>query len=259
MVNIPVAMFPGDRPDELSFELLDDRDLAPIGYRKVNKTSGDEVPKEHVARGFRLEDGQVVLVEDEDLKRASPERTQSVEIQGFVDIEEVPPIYFERPYYLVPAKGGEKGYALLREAMKTSKKAAVGSVVLRARQHLTLLFAEGEWLILNTLRYATELRRPPEAEMPKTAQKVDVSDRELQLAQRLVDEMVVPWKPEQYHDAYRDELMDAIRKKADKGQAVPTPQPPEPEGGKVTDMMSLLKKSVAKAAGGKSKRGPRTA
>ena len=256
MVNIPVAMFPGDRPDELSFELLDDRDLAPIGYRKVNKTSGDEVPKEHVARGFRLEDGQIVLVDDEDLKRASPERIQTVEIRGFVDLDQVPPIFFERPYYLVPSKGGEKGYALLREAMKASKKAAVGAVVLRARQHLALLFAEEDWLVLNTLRYATELRRPPEGELPKT---VSVSDKELQLARRLVDEMAEPWEPEKYHDVYRDELLGAIRKKAESGGALPTPEAPEPEGGKVTDMMSLLKKSVAKATGGKPKRGPRTA
>jgi non-homologous end joining protein Ku len=152
MVSIPVGLLPADRPEEISFELLDDRDLAPIGYRKVNKTSGDEVPREHIARGFRLEDGQVVIVDDEDLKKASPERSQTLEIHAFINENEVPPIYFERPYYLVPSKGGEKGYALLRDAMKGSKKAAIGSVVLRARQHLTLLFPEGEWLVLNTLR-----------------------------------------------------------------------------------------------------------
>jgi len=261
MVSIPVGMFPADRPEEISFELLDDRDLAPIGYRKVNKSSGDEVPREHIARGFRLDDGQVVIVQDEDLQKASPERTQTLELHAFVDVHEVPPIYFERPYYLVPSKGGEKGYALLREAMTASKKAAVGSVVLRARQHLSLLFAEGEWLVVNTLRYASELRGPPEQEMPKMAPKhLEITDKELQMARRLVDEMVEPWEPEKYHDAYREELLGAIRRKADAGGALPTPEPLEPaERGKVTDLMTLLKQSVARAAVGKPRRGPKTA
>ena len=260
MVSIPVGMFPADRTEDLSFELLDDRDLAPIGYRKVNKTSGDEVPKEHIARGFRLDDGQVVIVNDDDLKKASPERTQTLEIHAFVERADVPPLYFERPYYLVPSKGGEKGYALLLKAMTESKKAAVGSVVLRARQHLALVFPEGEWLVLNTLRYASELRQPPQQEMPKAAKGPGVSDKELQMAQRLVEEMVEPWQPEKYHDLYREELLDAIKKKAETGGALPTPEAHEPaERGKVTDMMSLLKQSVARASGGKPKRGPKTA
>jgi DNA end-binding protein Ku len=261
MVSIPVAMFPADRPEEVSFELLDDRDMAPIGYRKVNKTSGDEVPKEHIARGFRLDDGKVVIVNDEDLKRASPERTQTLEIHGFVEVNEVPPLYFERPYYLVPAKGGEKGYALLRQAMATSKKAAIGSVVLRARQHLVLLFTEGDWIVMNTLRYASELRRPPEQEMPKSTPKhLGISEKESQMAQRLVDEMVEPWEPDKYHDLYRDELLGAIKKKAESGGALPTHEPDQPaERGKVTDMMSLLKQSLARASGGKARRGPKTA
>ena len=261
MVSIPVGMFPADRPEELSFELLDDRDLAPIGYRKVNKSSGDEVPREHIARGFRLDDGQVVIVDDEDLKKASPERTQTLEIHAFIEVNEVPPIYFERPYYLVPSKGGEKGYALLRDAMQASKKAAIGSLVLRARQHLVLLFPEGEWQVVNTLRYASELRRPPEQEMPKTTQKnLGITEKELQMAQRLVDEMVEPWEPEKYHDLYREELLGAIKRKAESGGALPTPEPHEPaERGKVTDMMTLLKQSVARASGTKPRRGPKTA
>jgi len=260
MVSIPVGMFPGDQTQELSFELLDDRDLAPIGYRKVNKSSGDEVPKEHIARGFRLDDGQIVIVKDEDLKKASPERTQTLEIHAFVDVADVPPLYFERPYYLVPSRGGEKGYALLLKAMSSSKKAAVGSVVLRARQHLALMFPEDDWLVLNTLRYASELRKPPEQEMPPAAKRPDVSDKELQMAQRLVEEMVEPWEPEKYHDLYREELMTAIKRKAESGGALPTPETKETaERGKVTDMMSLLKQSVARASGHKPRRGGKTA
>jgi DNA end-binding protein Ku len=203
----------------------------------------------------------VVLVSDDDLKKASPERTQTLELDGFVERNDVPPIYFERPYYLVPTKGGEKGYALLLQALQASKKAAVGSVVLRARQHLALLFPEGDWLVMNTLRYATELRRPPEQEKPKTSPKsMTVSDKELQMARRLVDEMAEPWEPEKYHDAYRDELLGAIKKKAEHGGALPTPEPgEEPERGKVTDMMSLLKQSVARASGNRGRHKPKSA
>lgn len=263
MVSIPVTVFPADRPEEMSFELLDDRDLAPIGYRKVNKVSGQEVPKEHVVRGFRLDDGQVVVVRDEDLKKASPERTQTIEIHGFVDRDRVPPQHFERPYYLAPAKGGEKGYALLRDAMAASKKAALGSVVIRARQHLALLFVDGPWLVLDTLRYATELRDPPQEELPrKTSKELGIREKELEMARRLVDEMAETWEPARYRDLYRDELKSAIRRKAESGEARPAAEPGEPAErarGKVSDMMTLLKQSVERASGGRGRRGSRTA
>ena len=263
MVNIPVTLFPADRPDELSFELLDDRDLAPIGYRKVNKKNGGEVPSDHIVRGFRLDDGQVVVVNDEDLKNAAPERTQTLDLRGFVDLAQVPPLYFERPYFLQPTATGQKGYVLLREAMATSKKAAVGTVVLRARQHLALLFVDGPWLVMNTLRYADELKNPKEFDVPKKSpEELGISDKELKMAQRLVEEMVEPWQPEQYHDEYRDELIAAIRRKAESGEARPTAEvgePSEPGKAKVTDLMSLLKQSVARASGDKPRRSHKTA
>jgi DNA end-binding protein Ku len=263
MVTIPVSLIPGDRPESLSFELLDDRDLSPIGYRKVNKTSGREVPKEHIARGFRLDDGQVVVVTDDDLKKASPERTQTIEIHAFVEREQVPPLYFERPYYLQPIAAGEKGYALLREAMAASGKAGVGSVVLHARQHLTLLFVEGPWIVMNTLRYRSELKNPTELDAPgKTPDQLGIRDKELEMAKRLVEQMVEPWEPEKYHDLYRDELLAAIRKKAESGEAKTTPEAGEAAdkgGAKVTDLMTLLKQSVEQSAGGKPRRRPRTA
>ncbi len=263
MVNIPVTLFPADRPDDLSFELLDDRDLAPIGYRKVNKKNGGEVPADHIVRGFRLDDGQVVVVSDEDLKQAAPEKTQTLEIRGFVERAQVPPLYFERPYYLQPTAAGLKGYTLLREAMAASDKAAVGTVVLRARQHLSLLFVDGPWLVMNTLRYPNELKHPQDFDVPKKSpSELGISDKELKMAQRLVEEMVEPWAPEQYHDEYRDELLAAIRRKAESGEAKPTADVAEPgEAGKakVTDLMTLLKKSVERASEDKPRRRHRTA
>ncbi len=263
MVAIPVTLVAGDRPErQVSFELLDDRDLAPIGYRKVNKNSGREVPREHIARGFRLDDGQVVLVSDEDLKKAAPERTQTVEIHGFVEREKVPPLYFERPYYLQPTAAGEKGYALLREAMAATKKAAVGSIVLHSRQHLALLFVEGPWIVMDTLRYRSELREPQELDAPKKSpEQLGIRDKEIEMARRLVEEMAEPWEPERYHDVYQEELMAAIKRKAESGEAKPTAEVvegAEQGAAKVTDLMTLLKQSVDKASGGKPRRKGKT-
>jgi DNA end-binding protein Ku len=256
LVNIPVTLFPGDRQDELSFELLDDRDLAPIGYRKVNKNTGAEVPSDHVARGFRLDDGRVVVVTDEDLKKASLDRTQTIEIRAFVDVAEVPPEFFSRPYYLEPAPAGAKGYVLLREAMKTQKKAAVGFVVLRARQHLALLVPEGPWLRMITLRYVTELRDPKDfGEPKKSIGDLGINDRETKLAQRLVEEMTEPWKPEQYHDQYRDDLLASIARKAEAGQGKAVPEPAPGRKGEVIDLMSLLKRSLSRTGAEKPRRG----
>lgn len=263
MVTIPVSLIPGDRPDAMSFELLDDRDLSPIGYRKVNKNSGREVPRDHIVRGFRLDDGQVVVVTDDDLKQASPERTQTIEIHAFVDRDQVPPLYFERPYYLAPTAAGEKGYALLREAMARSGKAGVGSVVLHARQHLALLIVEGPWIALNTLRYRSELKDPKELDPPeKTPEQLGIRDRELEMAQRLVEQMAEPWEPDRYRDLYRDELMAAIRRKAESGEAKPAREVAGEEdrgGAKVTDLMTLLKQSVEKTSGGNPPRRLETA
>jgi DNA end-binding protein Ku len=259
MVTIPVSLLPGDRPDEVSFELLDDRDLSPIGYRKVNKTTGVEVPSDHIVRGFRLEDGQVVTVTDEDFKKAAPERTQRIEIRGFLEEGVVPPLYFDRPYYLEPSPAGLKGYVILREAMRRTRKRAVGSVVLRAREHLALLVVDGPWILMNSLRYASELRDPKDLTAPeKSPEDLGIADRELKLAERLIEEMAEPWTPGEYRDRYREELLAAIRRKAERGEARPTPETEAPlpaAKGKVIDMMSLLKESVARAAGQKGRRG----
>lgn len=257
LVNIPVTLTPGDRRDELSFELLDGRDLSPIGYRKFNKTTGAEVPPEHLARGFQLDDGRVVLVSDEDLKKASPERTQTLEILSFLTPAEVPPQYFVRPYYLEPTAAGEKGYVLLRDAMKAANKAAVGVVVLRARQHLALMTPEGPRLLLVTMRYANELRDPKNlAEPKKTPEQHGVREKESQLAVRLIEEMTEPWKPEQYHDQYREDLLASLERRAAAGE-VRTVAEPAAGGreGNVIDLMSLLKRSVAQKGSPRPKRG----
>jgi DNA end-binding protein Ku len=257
LVNIPVTLATGDRRDELSFELLDDRDLSPVGYRKINKTTDAEVPLDHLARGFRLDDGRVVLVTEEDLRKASPERTQTLEIRSFLAADEVPPRYFVRPYYLEPTAAGEKGYVLLRDAMKAARKAAIGLVVLRARQHLALMTPEGPWLLMVTMRYANEFRDPKDLAAPKkTPEALGIREKESQLASRLIEEMTEPWKPEQYHDQYREDLLGSIERRAAAGQ-VRSVRAAGTVGreGNVINIMSLLKRSVEQKSGPRSRRG----
>jgi len=255
LVSIPVALYPAAQSrDENDFTLLDRKDMSPIGYRKVNKATGEEVPRERITRGFEYGKGRYVIVSDADLRRASPERTQQIAITSFVDPAEVQPKYFDRPYYLEAVPKQEKGYALLREMMRKSGKIAVATVVIHTRQHLATLMAEEDVLVLDLLRYPQELRDPSRLNLPgKSLKALGVSDKELKMAERLVEQMVEPWEPEKYRDEYRDELTAFIRKRAKAGKIEkPGVEEPAPrKAGKVIDIMSLLKQSVEKAEKGR--------
>src|SRR5688572_7730519 len=148
LVNIPVALHSAEKRDEdLDFTLLDRRDFSPIGYRKVNKATGEEVPRDQIAKGFEVEEGRYVLIEDEDFKRASPEKTQRIDIVAFIDLGDIPVTYFDKPYYLEAVAKQEKGYVLLREALKKANKAGIAKVVIRSRQYLAALIAQDDALV----------------------------------------------------------------------------------------------------------------
>lgn len=247
LVNIPVTLHSGESAKELHFTMLDRRDLSPIGYRKVNKNTGEEVPAGRVVKGFQLEDGRYVTLSDEDFKRASPERTQRIDIRAFVDGSRIDPAFFERPYHLEPSAKHEKAYALLREAMKRSKKVGIATIVLRSREYVAALMARGPALTLELLRYGAELRDPSDLHLPpEDLQGLDISETELAMAARLIEDLSGPWKPEAFKDEYRDELMAFIAKKAKAGKAEAGPPAPEarPEGTPAGDIMALLKKSL---------------
>jgi len=249
LVNIPVTLHSGETAKELRFSMLDKRDLAPIGYRKINKNTGADVAANQIVKGYRYGPDEFVTVTDEDFKRASPERTQRIDITAFVDAGKIDPAMFDRPYYLEPAAKSDKAYALLREAMRRSGKVGIASVVLRARQHLAALFARGSALTLELLRYRDELRDPSDLRLPDDdLGRLKISDAELDMAQRLVDELSGPWDPDKYKDEYRDELLEFIEKKAQAGKTVPAPPGPAKARplAAPTDIMSLLKKSLAK-------------
>jgi len=250
LINIPVELFTAEKNDELDFHMLDRRDLAPVGYKRVNKKSGREVPWENIIKGYEYEDGKYVLMSDEDLRRANVEATQSIDIQSFVEVDQVPILYYEQPYYLAPAKGGEKAYALLRETLLASDKMAIAQIVIRTRQHLAALLPGDAMLHLITLRYPTELRPPDDIAVPsRTAKKSGVSKQEVEMARTLVEHMSADWMPEKYRDTYRDDVLALINKKIKSHQTHEVAEPDEqetgrPREGKVVDLMALLKSSL---------------
>lgn len=250
LINIPVELYTAEKHDELDFTLLDQRDLSPVGYKRYNKTSGREVPWENIIKGYQYEDGKYVLMSDEDLRRANVEATQSIDIQSFVEREQVPILYFEQPYFLAPAKGGDKAYALLRETLLASDKMAIAQIVIRTRQHLAALIPQGDMLQLITLRYPSELRAPDDLPVPtRKSKKAAVTRQEVEMARALVEHMSAEWEPEQFHDTYRDDVLALIQKKIKSRQTHEVAEPdeaaaPASSGAKVVDLMALLKSSL---------------
>lgn len=249
LVNVPVELFSAEkRSSELDLTMLDKRDLAPVGYKRYNKSTGEDVPWGEIVKGYEYDDDKYVVLSEEDFRRANVEASKTVEILGFVELGEIPPIYFETPYYLAPGKRGEKAYALLRETLKKAGKAGVATVVIRTRQYLAALLAREEVLVLNTLRYATELKGVEELGIPSASLKgPKVTSKEIDMALRLVEDMSEAWEPEKFKDTYRDDLLARIQEKIKKGQTEEITEPEkggEPAGAEVIDLMALLKKSV---------------
>ena len=255
LVHVPVGLYPAEQGEELSFTMLDRRDLQPVGYKRYNKATGDEVPYDQIVKGYEYEDGRYVTLEKEDFKRANVEASQTIDIVGFVDAGDIPPYYYEAPYYTAPAKHGEKGYALLRETLERTHKVAIANVVIRTRQHLAMLYPRENHLILNTLRYQDEIRPAGDIEVPKDFHAAKVQPNELKMAERLIEDMTMKWKPEDYHDTYRDDLMKMIEEKA-AGHVKKAPKARAPREAQVIDFASLLEKSLAaRKRGGDAKEG----
>ena len=245
LVHVPVGLYPAEQSEELSFTMLDRRDLQPVGYKRYNKATGDEVPYDQIVKGYEYEDGRYVTLEKEDFKRANVEASQTIDIVGFVDAGDIPPYYYEAPYYTAPAKHGEKGYALLRETLERTHKVAIANVVILTRQHLAMLYPRENHLILNTLRYQDEIRPADDIDVPKDLHAAKVQPNELKMAERLIDDMTMKWDPGEYHDTYRDDLMKMIEEKA-AGHVKAAPKSKRaPREAEVIDFASLLEKSLA--------------
>lgn len=257
LVNVPVELFSAEkRSTEIDLTMLDKRDLAPVGYKRYNKASGKEVPWGEVVKGYEYADGKYVVLSDEDFRRANVEASKTVEILAFVDRQAIAPKYFETPYYLAPGKRGEKAYALLRETMRKAGKVGIATVVIRTRQYLAAVFPEDEFLMMNTLRYADELRGAKDLDLG-SLKDIKPHAKEIDLALRLVEDMEAEWDPEKYKDTYRDDLLERIEEKVKAGQTeeiTPPSKEGEPaKGAEVIDLMALLRKSVEKKGAAREK------
>ncbi|HSI27642.1 MAG: Ku protein [Methylophilus sp.] len=262
LVHIPVELHSASTSAGLDLDLLDKRDFAPVGYKRYNKVTGKEVKQQDIVKGYAYEKDEYVVLTDEDLRRANPESTQTIDILSFIETSDIPVFFFEQPYYLVPGKGGEKVYALLRQTLERSGKLALGQVVIRTKQHLAALMPYQDAIVLNLLRYQEEIRELPEITQPKAGKQSQVSAKEIDMALSLVKDMSERWQPAQYQDTFRQDILKLVKKKVKAGQTHTLTEAAE-EGqetaavkpSNVVDLMQLLKASIGdKVAGSANKK-----
>ncbi len=255
LLNVPVSLMPGSRSTDLSFRMLDARDKKPIRFERVNAETGEEVPWKDIVKAFEYDKGSYVVIEKDDIASAAPESHESVEIEAFVDEDEIDPRYFEKPYVLVPGKKAEKGYVLLRETLKKAKKVGIARVVIRSREYLAAVMPYEDAITLVLMRYPQELVDPAEYNLPKGA-KADyrISAKELEMATQLVASMSGKFEPGDFHDEFRERLSAIIKKRIKaKGattKVLDTPQAEENAATNVVDFMALLQQSLAKKGQG---------
>jgi DNA end-binding protein Ku len=253
LVNIPIALYPATRKEELKFRLLRATDLSPVNYKRVAEKDGKEVPWDKIVKGYEYEKGKFVVLGEKDFQRVDLEATQTVDIQDFVDIEEIDPMYFYKPYYLEPLKGGDKAYVLLREALADGKKVGIAKVVIKTRQYLAGVKALKHALVLELMHFAQELSDSEKLKVPK---KLEAGKRERDMAKALVESMSSKWDPEKYHDDYREALLEVIEEKVESGgEEIEEKPKPKKESTKVIDLVAVLQESLAKSKGAKKRKG----
>jgi DNA end-binding protein Ku len=255
LVNVAVQLYPATRAERASFNLIDKETADPIGYKQINKRTGKEVKRENIVRGYEYEKGQYVLLADEEIRSASPESTQTVDILAFVEAYSVSFLYLDTPYYLVPERQGKKAYALLREALAQTGKIGIANVVLHNKQHLAALIPAGPVLALNTLRWGGEVLPIDESMLPPVdAKKAGVAEREIEMAKKLIEDMTEPWDPTEYHNTFREDILALVDKKVREGktreisEAAKAPARTR-ETADVVDLSELLKRSLGRGKG----------
>lgn len=245
LVNVPVKLYAATRSKDIRFNQLHATDGARIQVRRFCAEEGVEVANEEIVRGYEVRPGEYVIVTDEELAALAPELTEGIEIQEFVELREIDPVYFEHSYYLAPDKGGQKAYALLRQAMERSQRVAIGRVVMRGREYLTAIRAAGPALVMSTLYYADEVVPLQELEgLP--GEEVKASEREVAMAQQLIDALAAPFEPEKYRDEYREAVLRLIEEKA-AGHVLVAESPARREAPSPVDLVKALEASIALA------------
>jgi DNA end-binding protein Ku len=253
LVNIPIALYPATRKEDLRFRLLRAKDLSPVNYKRVAEKDGKEVPWDQILKGYEYEKGKYVVLKDEDFQRVDLEATQTVDIQDFVKQEEIDPVFFYKPCYLEPQKGGDKAYVLLRETLKKTGKIGIAKVVIKTRQYLAGVKAEQDVLVLELMHFAEELADPSKLHIPK---KIEPGKREIDMATALVNSMSSKWDPKKYRDDYREALMEVIEEKVEAGgkELEEKPKKKAPPSTKVIDLVSVLQQSLNQTQGAKKTR-----
>ena len=238
LVSVPVRMFTATESKELRFHFLHKGDLAPIGYDKVRKDTGEPVDDDEIIRGFEIERGRYVELTDEDLDRLDVELARSIDICDFVSLDEIDPIFFRKAYYLLPQEGAEKPYRLLVRALEETGKVGIAKVVIRKKEHLACLRPLDGTLVLETMYYADEVRK-----IDALDGKSELRDAEIEMAKSLVENLSEPFDPAKYDDSYRKELLELLRAKVAGRES---PAPAREEEGEVVDLMAALRESVAR-------------
>jgi DNA end-binding protein Ku len=236
------------RSKDVRFNQLEEGTGARIRYRRVSEASGEEVPNERIQKGYEIASGQYVVVDNEELEKLTPKASHTIEIQDFVDLEQIDPIYFEQPYYLVPDRAAERPYRLLIEAMTDLQKVAVGKIVLRAKEHLVAIRPLDGGLCIETMRHSDEVIPMESLEEIPRDDDIAPNEKELDMARQLIEALASDFEPDKYHDEYREQLLGIIEKKAAGEEIVAEPLVEEPA--KVVDLMAALEASLARAGKG---------
>jgi DNA end-binding protein Ku len=255
LVHVPIAMYPASQDIGIDFDWLDKRSMDPVGYKRINKRTGKEIERDDIVKGIKQDNGDYVVLSEDEIKAAYPVSTQTIEIETFVPADQIPFTYLERPYFLAPVAKGEKVYALLRDAMKGAGVVGVARVVMHTKERLCALIPDGDALLLNTIRWAEELRPRDEIAFPGDGKTAKPKEGELKMAMQLIKEMTGDWKPKDYADKFTAAIhaLAAQRVKAGKTEKVTSLEGEAPApASNVVDLTELLKKSLAtrKSSGG---------
>ena len=251
LVHVPVALYPASQEDDIDFDWLDKRSMDPVGYQRINKRTGKPITKENIVKGVKQDDGTYVLVDEDEIRNAYPKTMQTIEIEAFVKAAEIPFVYLEKPYYLEPIAKADKVYALLREAMTAHGVIGIARVVMHTKEHLAALMPDGPMLVLNTLRWATEVRKWDELRIPAAGKAAaNLKEAELKMAGQLVSELTVKWKADTFHDNFAEAINNLIKARVAAGkthEVTPIESPVDNAApSNVVDLTALLKNSLGK-------------
>jgi DNA end-binding protein Ku len=247
LVHIPVALVSATSHQGVDFDWLDKRSMDPVGYKRINKVTGKEINKENIVKGVQYQKGQYVVISEEEIRSAHPKSTQTIEIFGFVDADQIPLQNIDTPYFLAPDKRGEKVYALLRQTLIDTKKVALANVVIRTSQHLAAVMPLDEAIVLVLLRWPSEVRSLDTLELTKDVTDAKLSKAELDMAKRLVEDMSADWQPDDYRDTFQDQIMELVETKAREGKIEDVETDAgetERKSADVIDLTELLKRSL---------------